>query len=116
MEYYRRYHIELDYSEIIVTTGGSEAIEIAMMSCLNPGDEMIIAEPFYANYNGFSTQAEVVIKPIRSTIQTGFALPSIDEFEKLISPKTKAIMICNPSNPTGYLYSRAELESLKQVV
>jgi len=115
-EYYKRYDIDLDYSEIIVTTGGSEAIEIAMMSCMNPGDEMIIAEPFYANYNGFSTQAEVVIQPIRSAIETGFALPPITEFEKLISPKTKAIMLCNPSNPTGYLYSRGELESLKKLI
>ncbi|MBK5285746.1 MAG: pyridoxal phosphate-dependent aminotransferase [Bacteroidia bacterium] len=115
-EYYKRYDIDLDFSEIIVTTGGSEAIEIAMMSCMNPGDEMIIAEPFYANYNGFSVQAEVVIKPIRSTIETGFALPPIAEFEKLISSRTKAIMLCNPSNPTGYLYSRAELESLKNLI
>jgi aspartate aminotransferase len=115
-QYYKRYKIDLDYTEIIVTTGGSEAIEIAMMSCMNPGDEMIVAEPFYANYNGFSTQADVIIKPIHSTIESGFALPPIGEFEKLISPKTKAIMICNPSNPTGYLYSRAELESLKQLV
>lgn len=115
-QYYKRNNIDLDYSEIIVTTGGSEAIEIAMMSCMNPGDEMIITEPFYANYNGFSTQADVIIKPVRSTIENGFALPPISEFEKVITPKTRAVMLCNPSNPTGYLYTRAELESLKQFV
>ena len=103
--YYKRFDIELDYTEIIITTGGSEAIEIAMMSCMDPGDEILIPEPFYANYNGFSTQANVKVIPIRSTIETGFALPPISEFEKLITPRTKAIMICNPSNPTGYLYS-----------
>jgi aspartate aminotransferase len=115
-EYYKRYNINLDYTDIIITTGGSEAIEIAMMSCMNAGDEMIIAEPFYANYNGFSTQADVVIKPIRSSIETGFALPSISAFEKMITPRTRAVMICNPSNPTGYLYTRAELESLRELV
>jgi aspartate aminotransferase len=114
--YYNRYNIALDYSNIMITTGGSEAIEIAMMTCLNEGDEVIIPEPFYANYNGFSTQANVVVKPIRSYIETGFALPPITEFEKLISSKTKAIMICNPGNPTGYLYSREELNSLKEIV
>lgn len=114
--YYQKYKINIDYTEIIITTGGSEAIEIAMMSCLNPGDELIIPEPFYANYNGFSCQADVTIKPVFSTIESGFALPPINEFEKLITPKTKAIMICNPGNPTGYLYNRAELESLKALV
>lgn len=102
-------------SNIIVTTGGSEAITIAINTCLNPGDELIIPEPFYANYNGFSCMADVVIKPIVSRIENGFALPAISEFEKLITPKTKAIMICNPNNPTGYLYSRAELEELKKL-
>lgn len=115
-EYYSRYNIHLDYTDIIVTTGGSEAIEIAMMTCMNEGDEMIIAEPFYANYNGFATQADVVIKPIRSTIETGFALPPISEFKKMITSRTRAIMICNPSNPTGYLYTRVELESLRELV
>lgn len=114
--YYHKHGIELDYSEIIITTGGSEAIEIAMMSCLDPGDEIIIPEPFYANYNGFSTQANVKIVPIQSTIESGFALPAISEFEKLIGPKTRAIMICNPSNPTGYLYSKEELDSLSVLV
>lgn len=103
----------IEASNIIVTTGGSEAITIAVNACLNPGDEVIIPEPFYANYNGFTCMADVVIKPIVSTIDNGFALPAIEEFEKLIGPKTKAIMICNPNNPTGYLYSRAELEALK---
>jgi aspartate aminotransferase len=114
--YYNSFGMNIDYTELIITTGGSEAIEIAMMSCLNPGDEVIIPEPFYANYNGFSCQADVVVKPIRSYIETGFALPPIADFEKMIGPKTKAIMICNPSNPTGYLYSRKELESLKELV
>ncbi len=112
-EYYQRIGFSIDASQIIVTTGGSEAITIAVNACLNPGDEIIIPEPFYANYNGFTCMADVVIKPIVSTIETGFALPPIAEFEKIITPKTKAIMICNPNNPTGYLYSRAELEELK---
>ncbi len=114
--YYNSFGMNIDFTDLMITTGGSEAIEIAMMSCLNPGDEVIVPEPFYANYNGFSCQADVVVKPIRSYIETGFALPPISEFEKMITPKTKAILICNPSNPTGYLYSRAELESLKEIV
>lgn len=114
--YYDEYKIKLDYSDIIITTGGSEAIEIAMMTCFNEGDELIIPEPFYANYNGFSCAADVVIKPVKSYIENGFALPPISEFEKLITPKTKGIMICNPGNPTGYLYTREELELLKQLV
>jgi aspartate aminotransferase len=114
-EYYKTYNINVSYEDIMITTGGSEAIEIAMMTCLNPGDEILIPEPFYANYNGFSTQADVVVKPVRSYIETGFALPSKEEFEKVITPNTRAIMICNPGNPTGYLYSRAELESLKEL-
>jgi aspartate aminotransferase len=111
--YYQKVGFNIDASNIIITTGGSEAITIAVNACLNPGDEVIIPEPFYANYNGFTCMADVVIKPIVSTIDTGFALPPIEEFEKVIGPKTKAIMICNPNNPTGYLYSRAELEALK---
>jgi aspartate aminotransferase len=114
--YYSRFDIKLDYTEIIVTTGGSEAINIAMMSCMDPGDEILIPEPFYANYNGFSTQSNVKVIPIRSYINSGFALPSITEFEKFITPRTKAIMICNPSNPTGYLYSKEELQLLKDLV
>ena len=115
-EYYKSFDIELDPSEIMVTTGGSEAIQIAMMTCFNPGDEIIIPEPFYANYNGFSTSGDIVVRPIRSYIESGFALPPISEFEKMITPKTKGIMICNPGNPTGYLYSKEELESLKEIV
>ncbi len=115
-EYYKKHDIKIDYTDILITTGGSEAIEIAMMTCLNEGDEIIIPEPFYANYNGFSTQAGVVVKPVRSYIESGFALPSITNFEKIISRKTKAIMICNPNNPTGYLYSREELEALRDLV
>ncbi|MBA3663491.1 MAG: pyridoxal phosphate-dependent aminotransferase [Bacteroidetes bacterium] len=115
-KYYGEYNINLDPSDIIITCGGSEAISIAMMACFNPGDEIIIPEPFYANYNGFSCAANVVVKPIISSIESGFALPPIEEFEKVITPKTKGIMICNPGNPTGYLYTRAELEALKVLV
>lgn len=114
--YYAGYNIHIDASDIIITCGGSEAIEIAMMTCFNAGDEIIIPEPFYANYNGFSRAADVSIKPIRSSIESGFALPPISEFEKLITPNTKGIMICNPGNPTGYLYSKAELEALRDLV
>ena len=114
--YYKEYQIDLDHNDIIITCGGSEAIEIAMMTCFNPGDEIIIPEPFYANYNGFSKAADVTVKPIRSYIESGFALPPIEEFEKAITPKTKGIMICNPGNPTGYLYTKAELEALRDLV
>ena len=114
-DYYKRYNIEVDYSDIIITVGGSEAIEIAMMTCFNPGDEIIIPEPFYANYIGFSRAADVVIKPVKSVIENGFALPPVQEFEKRITDKTKGIMICNPSNPTGYLYTKEELEALKDL-
>lgn len=115
-KYYQGFKINVEYNDIIITTGGSEALSFAFMTCFNPGDEVIIPEPFYANYNGFATAADVVIKPIMSTIENGFALPPISEFEKVIGPKTKGIMICNPGNPTGYLYSRAELESLKELI
>lgn len=115
VEYYKRNDIQVNHDQVIVTTGGSEAILFAIMSCLDPGDEIIIPEPFYANYNGFSTASGVEIVPIHSGIEDGFALPSIDAFEKAITPRTKAIMICNPNNPTGYLYSREELEILKKI-
>ena len=116
VEYYRSVNINVDHNEIIITTGGSEAILFGFMSCLDAGDEVIIPEPFYANYNGFAVTAGVTVKPITSSIETGFALPPIEEFEKLITPKTKAIIICNPNNPTGYLYSCEELEVLKQII
>lgn len=115
-DYYNNFKINIDANEIIITNGGSEAISIAMMTCFNPGDEIIVPEPFYANYNGFSCAADISIKPVKSFIESGFALPSIAEFEKLITPKTKGIMICNPGNPTGYLYTRNELELLKELV
>jgi len=116
VEYYKKFGIEVTPEEMIVTTGGSEAILFAMNSCLDPGDEIIIPEPFYANYNGFALTSGVVVKPIDSVIENGFALPPIKTFEDAITPRTKAIMICNPNNPTGYLYSKEELESLREIV
>jgi len=112
-QYYNRLNYNITSNEILVTNGGSEAITITMQSCLSNGDEIIIPEPFYANYNGFACMADIIIKPILSNLEDGFALPAIAEFEKLITEKTKAIFICNPNNPTGYLYSREELESLR---
>ena len=114
--YYKGYDININASEIIITCGGSEAIEITMKTCFNADDEVIIPEPFYANYNGFATAADVTVIPVRSFIETGFALPPISEFEKLITPKTKGIMICNPGNPTGYLYTKEELLALRDLV
>ena len=114
--YYQNLAIDVDYNDVMVTTGGSEALLFALNSCLDPGDEVIIPEPFYANYNGFSISAGVKVKPIATSINDGFALPAIEEFEKLITPKTKAILICNPGNPTGYLYSKKELETLRDIV
>lgn len=114
-EYYNKIHYNITPNDILVTDGGSEAITIAMQACLNPGEEVIIPEPFYANYNGFACSADIVVKPIMSVIDNGFALPSIADFEKVITEKTKAIAICNPNNPTGYLYSREELEALKEL-
>ncbi len=116
VEYYKKCNIDINENDIIVTNGGSEGIIFAFMVCMDPGDEIIIPEPFYANYNGFATEAGVIVKPIVSNIDNGFALPPMEEFEKLITPKTKAIMICNPNNPTGYLYSKEELQSLKEIV
>ena len=115
-EYYKTFNINVDENEIIVTNGGSEAILFAFMTCLNPGDEVIVTEPFYANYSGFGKQAGVKTVPIVSKIENGFALPPIEEFEKKITPNTKAILICNPNNPTGYLYSEEELRVLAQIV
>ncbi len=114
-EYYQRLGIALTKDEIIVTTGGSEAILFAMMSCLDPGDEVIVPEPFYANYNGFAVASQINIVPITAHIEDGFSLPPMDEFEKNITSHTKAIMICNPNNPTGYLYSAAEMNVLKEI-
>jgi len=116
VKYYANNNIEVTHQDIIITTGGSEAILFGFMSCLDPGDEVIIPEPFYANYNGFAIQAGVKVIPIGSTIDTGFALPPIEQFEKAITSKTKAIVVCNPNNPTGYLYSAAEMETLKEII
>ena len=116
INYYKNIDINIDENEVMITTGGSEAISFAFLSCLNPGDEIIIPEPFYANYNGFATAAGIKVIPITSTIENNFALPAIEEFNKLITDKTKGIVICNPNNPTGYLYSEEELNSLKEIV
>lgn len=115
-EYYKQRNISVDASEILVTSGGSEALLFGMMSCMNTDEEAIVPEPFYANYYGFSLTAGMKIVPISSTIENGFALPPIEEFEKLITPRTKSIIICNPNNPTGYLYSQKELERLRDIV
>lgn len=115
VEYYGRQGISVNHNQIIVTTGGSEAIGFGVMACLDPGDEIIIPEPFYANYNGFTVAAGVKVVPIPSGIETGFALPPIEAFEEAITPRTKAVLICNPNNPTGYLYSREELETLRDI-
>ena len=114
--YYKNVGLNITHQNILVTTGGSEAITMSLNSIMDQGDEIIIPEPFYANYNGFSTAAGVKVKPISSSINTGFSLPEISEFEKLITPKTKAILICNPGNPTGYLYAQEELNSLRALV
>ena len=114
--YYQSLDIDVSYKDLMVTTGGSEALLFALNSCLDAGDEIIIPEPFYANYNGFSISAGITVKPISTSIDNGFALPPIEDFVKLITPKTKAILICNPGNPTGYLYSQKELELLRDVV
>lgn len=114
--YYAKFGLDIKWSQIMVTTGGSEAIQFAMNACLDANHEVIIPEPFYANYNGFAAAGDVTVKPIVASIDDGFALPPIEEFEALITPQTKAILICNPNNPTGYLYSREELEKLKKLV
>ncbi len=115
VEYYASVGIEIAHTDIIITTGGSEAILFGFMSCLDAGDEVIIPEPFYANYNGFAVAADITVVPVTSYIDSGFALPRMRDIEAKISARTKAVMICNPNNPTGYLYSREELETLKEI-
>ena len=114
--YYRKFRIELSVNDIIVTSGGSEAVLFAFLACLNPGDEIIVPEPAYANYMAFAVSAGAVIKTVTSSIDTGFALPPVEKFEELITERTKAILICNPNNPTGYLYSRAEMNQIRDLV
>jgi aspartate aminotransferase len=114
--YYKTVNIDITPEEIIVGAGASEALLFAFQTIMDAGDEIIIPEPFYANYNGFATNAGIIIKPIFSSIETGFALPPIEDFEKNITDKTKAILVCNPNNPTGYLYSKRELETLRDIV
>jgi aspartate aminotransferase len=114
--YYKSVGIDVNEKQIIITTGGSEAILFGFMACLDAGDEVIIPEPFYANYNGFAVEAGVTVVPITSHIENGFALPPIEAIEAKITPRTKAIVICNPNNPTGYLYSAAEMEQLKSII
>lgn len=113
--YYAKYNIAVDAEQIMITTGGSEAIIFAFMSCLDPGDEVIIPEPFYANYCGFAVMAGIEVVPVASDINNGFALPPMHELERLITNRTKAILICNPNNPTGYVYSRTEMERLEEI-
>ena len=115
-EYYHRFNIDVDYKDIIVTTGGSEAVNFAFMACLDPGDEIIVPEPAYANYTAFAISCGAIIKPVLSTIEDGFALPSIEKFEEQITPRTKGILICNPNNPTGYLYTKEEMNQIRDLV
>lgn len=114
--YYKGIGVDIDYTQLMITTGGSEAILFALMSCFNPGDEVIIPEPFYANYIGFAIAAGVEVVPVTSFIENGFALPPVSEFRKIITSKTRGIIICNPNNPTGYLYSKEELEQIRDIV
>ncbi len=116
LQYYSKFNIDVSVEDIVVTTGGSEAVQFAFMSCLDPGDEIIVPEPAYANYTAFAIAAGVIVRPVVSTIEEGFALPPIEEFEKLITPKTKGILICNPNNPTGYLYTRKEMNQIRDLV
>ena len=115
-KYYNRLGVDITQDNIMITTGGSEALLFALNACLDSGDEIIIPEPFYANYNGFAISAGVKVKPISTSIENGFSLPPIEKFEDLVNEKTKAILICNPGNPTGYLYTKEELEILKKIV
>ena len=114
--YYEEYQIKLSPDDVIVTTGGSEAVLFAFMSCLNPGDEIIVPEPAYANYMAFAISAGAVIRPVTTTIDEGFALPSVEQFEELINERTRGILICNPNNPTGYLYTRQEMNRIRDLV
>ena len=114
--YYAGYGISLAPEDILITTGGSEALSFAFMACLDPGDEVIVTDPFYANYKSFATSSGAVIKSVKTSIEEGFRLPSVEAFEEQITPRTKAILICNPNNPTGYVYTREELERLKEIV
>ena len=114
--YYKSVNIAIDPNDIIVTTGGSEALLFGFMTCFNPGDEVIIPEPFYANYNGFATASGIKVVPVTASIENGFALPPVEDIEKLITPKTKGILICNPGNPTGYLYTEEELKTIRDIV
>lgn len=116
VKYYAKFNINVDVDDIIITTGGSEAVSFSFMACLDPGDEIIIPEPAYANYMAFAISSGAIIKTIPSSINDGFALPSMEKFEALITPRTKAIMICNPNNPTGYLYTQKEMNQLRDIV
>lgn len=116
VDYYRKYGISVTADDIIVTCGGSEAVLFAFMSCLNPGDEIIVPEPAYANYMAFAISAGAKIRTITTTIEEGFCLPKVEKFEELINPKTRAILICNPNNPTGYLYTRREMNQIRDMV
>ncbi len=115
-DYYRRFEIDVAFDDIIITTGGSEAVSFAFMSCLDPGDEIIVPDPAYANYTAFAIGAGAVVKPVVSRIDEGFSLPPIEAFEELITPRTKGILICNPNNPTGYLYTRKEMNLIRDLV
>ena len=116
VKYYHKFNIEVDVDDIIITTGGSEAVFFSFMACLDPGDEIIVPEPAYANYMAFAISCGAVIKTVPSTIEEGFALPSMEKFEELISPRTKEILICNPNNPTGYLYTQKEMDQIRDLV
>ena len=116
VDYYKKYDINLTADDIIITTGGSEAVLFSFMACLNPGDEIIMPDPFYANYQAFAISAGAIIRTIPTTIEEGFCLPKVERFEELINERTKAIMICNPNNPTGYLYTRREMNQIRDLV
>ena len=116
VNYYKKYDINVTADDIIITSGGSEAVLFAFMSCLNPGDEIIVPEPAYANYMAFAISAGAKIRTIATTIEEGFSLPKVEKFEELINEHTRAIMICNPNNPTGYLYTRREMNQIRDLV